>query len=93
MKDEAILRNMSYKNVEDIYNYIGSFCKEMENPELLADAAESLRLAIETRNPDLIKKAKKQIIMFYLQDRGSEATDSMFDVVRTDDNIDTLFDD
>jgi len=91
--DKAMLKNMSYEDVENFYNYIAEFSKELDSPELLADAAESLRLAIETRDLDLLEKCRKQIIMFALQ----EGDNSVFNCsapfnIKSDRNINYLLD-
>lgn len=88
---KSILRNVSYDDVENILEFAAHFCKEIENPELLTDVAESLRLAIETRDVELITKCRKQMMMFIISDGGSAITDSIFDGVRNDDNVNILF--
>ena len=89
--DKFTLRKMSFEDVQNIYNYLGEYSENIENPELLADVAESLKIAIETQDVDMLEKARQQIIFFFLQDQGPAITDSLFDDIRGDGPIDSLF--
>lgn len=97
MKQKATketLRNISFDDVQTILEFAAHFAKQIENPELLTDAAESLKLAIELQDPELIDKAKQQIIIFLLQDKGSAIDDPLFkNIVAKDEVLENLFDD
>ncbi len=87
------LKEIDVSSVNAIYDFIDRFGHGIENPELLTDVAESVWLAIETRDPKLLDMARKQNTLFFLQDGGAAIEDELMTITcRRDEQIDLLFD-
>ena len=67
---KIVLRQVSFEDVENILEFAKHNCKELNDYELLTDAAESLKIAIELQDVEMIEKARKQLIHFFFADKS-----------------------
>ena len=83
---KTILRQVSFEDVENILAFANIYCKELNDYELLTDAAESLKIAIELQDVEMIEKARKQLIHFFFADKSNLTEEPLWDVIRTEEN-------